>query len=248
MNNRGNSTVAPFDRDAVANAGYLYTTGARLSSQMANRRLTDAALEAVDFRGQRVLDIGCGDGTYTIELFDRGQPASICGVDPAHKAIAVARQKSAGRNIAFAVENACKLPYEADRFDVVHLRGVLHHMDQPEVALREALRVAPAVVIIEPNGYNPILKLLERLSSYHREHEEKSYGSRKLTRWIGEGGGEVYLRKWVGLVPFFCPDLMARMLKMVEPVWERIPLVRVFGCAVCVMVATRRDSDAGGGA
>ena len=246
MKKRADSTVAPFNRDATTNAGYLYTTDTRLSSQMANRRLTDATLDAVGFRGQRVIDIGCGDGTYTIELFDRGQPASICGVDPAHKAIEVARQKSSGRKIYFAAENAYKLPYAADSFDIAYIRGVLHHMDRPVDALREALRVAPRVLIIEPNGYNLILKLLERVSKYHREHKEKSYTSRKLDLWIRQIGGLVNSRQWVGLVPFFCPDWMARMLKTMEPVLERIPLVRVCGCAVCVMVAVRRDNSSEG--
>ncbi len=241
MKNPHDSTVAPFDRDAVSNAGYLYTTGARVSSQMANQRLTDAAMEAVSFRGKRVLDLGCGDGTYTMDLFDRGQPAYICGVDPAQKAIEVARQKAAGRTIEFAVESAYQLPFEKDHFDIAHLRGVLHHMDRPEVAVREALRVASTVVIIEPNGYNPVLKLLERLSSYHREHEEKSYPSHKLKLWIEEAGGEVRSQQWAGLVPFFCPDPMARLLKVVEPLCERLPLFRLLSCAVCVLVAVRRE-------
>ena len=243
MSRNIDSTVVPFDRDATRNAGYLYTTGARLSSQLANSRLTDAALEAVSFRGKRVLDVGCGDGTYTIELFNRGQSASICGVDPARKAIEVARQKAAGRDISFAVEDACHLPFAADSYDIAHLRGVLHHMDHPDTALAEALRVAPTVVVIEPNGYNPILKLLERLSAYHREHEEKSYPPCKLDGWIRAAGGEIRFRKWAGLVPFFCPDPLARLLKTIEPAWERLPLVRACGCAVYVMVAGRRGQD-----
>lgn len=241
MNNKADSTVDPFNRDATTNAGYLYTTDAQLSSQMANRRLTDAALDAVSFRGKRVLDIGCGDGTYTIELFERGQPVAICGVDPAHKAIEVARQKASGRNVKFAVESAYKLPYVSDSFDIAHLRGVLHHMDRPVDALREALRVAPLIVIIEPNGYSPILKLLECVSRYHREHKEKSYGYLKLDRWVQDNGGFVKSRQWVGLVPFFMPALFAKGLKKIEPVFERLPLIRVCGCAVYVMVAVRRD-------
>ena len=244
-NTQTDSTVDPFDRDAASNAGYLYTTGARLSSQMANQRLTAAALEAISFHGKRVLDIGCGDGTYTIELFDRGQPARICGVDPAQKAIEVARQKAESRPIEFAVEDACKLPHAADSFDIAHLRGVLHHMERPADAIREALRVAPRIVIIEPNGYNPILKLLERGSRYHREHEEKSYAPRQLDLWIEQMGGRVQSRKWAGLVPFFCPDPAARLLKRVEPVLEKIPLARACSCAVYVVVAVRRDQREG---
>jgi ubiquinone/menaquinone biosynthesis C-methylase UbiE len=233
------STVAPFNRDVAANAGYLYTTGSQLSSQIANRRLTDAALEAADFGGKRVIDIGCGDGTYTIDLFQRGRPASICGVDPAQKAIDVARQKANGLAIQFAPESAYNLPHSNNSFDVAHLRGVLHHMDRPVDALREALRVAPQIVVIEPNGYNLVLKLMEKMSRYHREHEEKSYAAFQLDRWVRDIGGAVTWRRWVGLVPFFCSDGAARFLKKIEPVLESTPLLRACGCAVYVMVATR---------
>ena len=188
-----------------------------------------------DIRGQRVIDIGCGDGTYTIELFERGQPASICGVDLAQQAIEVARQKASGRNIQFAVESAYGLPYASNSFDVACLRGVLHHTDRPMDALREALRVAPLVVIIEPNGYNPVLKVLERVSSYHREHREKSYSPRKLDRWVYDLCGCVQKRKWVGLVPMFCPDWMARVLKAVEPYFEEFPCIRCLACGQYVL-------------
>jgi len=239
MKQQTDSTVEPFNHDVVRNRGYLYTTDARLSSQIANRRLSDATVAAADFCGKRIIDIGCGDGTYTIELFDRGKPSSICGVDPAQKAIDIARQKAGGRNIAFEVQSAYELPYAANSFHVAHLRGVLHHLERPADALREALRVAPVLIVIEPNGYNPGVKLLERFSRYHRDHEEKSYPPMCVDRWIGAQGGTVEYRKWVGLVPFFCPDWFARAMKLIEPMIERLPLVNAMMCAVYVVTAIR---------
>jgi ubiquinone/menaquinone biosynthesis C-methylase UbiE len=231
--------VAPFNRDVAANQGYLYTTNASLSSFLANRRLTDAALAAVDFRGKRVLDVGCGDGAYTLELFDRGRPATMRGIDPAHEAVQVARRKKGDRPIRFDVQGADALPYEADSFDLVHVRGVLHHTDRPVDTLREAIRVAPTVIVIEPNGYNPVLKLLERFSRYHIEHRERSFAPVVLKRWVHGVGGTVRSFRYAGLVPFFCPDRMARVLKLLEPVVERAPLVRALSCAVGVYVIVR---------
>lgn len=241
MNHEIESNVDTFNRDITINSGYLYTTKAQLSSQMANRRLSDATLGIADFRDKRVLDIGCGDGTYTLELFERGKPASIHGVDLAQEAIKIAQEKVDNRNISFAVSSAYQLPYGANSFDIAYLRGVLHHMDRPIDALREALRVAPTIVVIEPNGYNPILKLLERFSPYHVEHEEKSYTSVKLDSWVKELKGNVTQRQWVGLVPMFCPDWFARSLKTIEPLVEGLPLLNTLGCAVYVFVATRSE-------
>ena len=236
-----------FGRDVAKNAGYLYTTNAQLSGQLANRRLTDATLAMVNLRGKRVVDIGCGDGTYTIELYDRGRPAGMHATDPARAAIEAARQRVAGRGIALAVHSAYELPYESGSFDIAHLRGALHHMDRPVDALREAFRVAPMLVVVEPNGYNPVLKLLERCSQYHVEHNEKSYAPLSLDRWVSSLGGAVTARQWVGLVPFFCPDWFARTMRLLEPFVEQLPLANVLACAVYIFVARRTGGSERGG-
>lgn len=236
----GKDDVDQFAADVAANQGYLYTTNARLSSRLANRRLTEAIFDVADFVGRRVVDIGCGDGTYTHELADLGQVGAIHGIDPAEEAVRVARSKAGPSGATFAVGSAYALPYGRDSFDVAVLRGVLHHMGRPVDALREALRVASTAVVVEPNGYNPALKVLERCSSYHVEHGEKSYAPRTLDRWVAGVAGTVEARRWAGFVPMFCPDWMARVTKLVEPVVEAVPVVRHVACAVYVFRADRR--------
>lgn len=239
MTARSHATVEAFERDAARNLGYLYTTNARLSSKLANRRLTEAALAATDFNDKRVLDVGCGDGTYTVDLFEEGHPRSIYGFDPAQEAVSVARQKISGRPIAFAAHDAYAVPLDSDSFDIAHLRGVLHHLDRPAEVLREALRLAPRLIVIEPNGYNLALKCVEKLSRYHREHGERSYAPSRLDRWVREVGGRVCARRFVGLVPFFCPDWLARALKSAERTIERAPVLNAACCAVYVQLVER---------
>jgi hypothetical protein len=113
-------------------------------------------------------------------------------------------------------------------------------MDRPREALREALRVAPAIIVSEPNGLNPGLKLFERLSPYHRQHGEKSYTPHTLDRWLKEVGGVISDRRRVGFVPVFCPDWVARVMKQIEPGVERIPFISAFASAIYVVVAARR--------
>lgn len=232
--------VESFAADAASNDGYLYTTNARLSSRLANRRLTDSVLAIAEFRGKRVLDMGCGDGTYTHELAELGGVAGIHGIDPAEQAVKVAKGKAGAGLTCFAISSAYALPYSDDSFDVAVLRGVLHHMGQPIEALREGLRVAPVLVVVEPNGYNPALKVLERCSSYHIEHGEKSYRPKTLDGWVADVGGVVQARTWAGFVPMFCPDWMARVTKLVEPAVEALPVARHVGCAVYVLRAVRQ--------
>jgi SAM-dependent methyltransferase len=233
-------TADVFNEDAIKNKGYLYTTNARLSSILANLRMTEAVCNIADFHNKKVIDIGCGDGAYTIELFDKSRPASVLGVDPAPEAVKIARTKINGRPLAFEVLSADKLPYDREAFDIACLRGVLHHGARPCEILREAMRVARTLVIVEPNGYNPGLKLLEKVSPYHRKHNERSFAPLHLRRWVKRSEGAVLAEKYAGFVPMFCPDVIARCMKRLEPVVEHLPLIRFFLCSVYIIVVTRK--------
>ena len=187
-----------------------------------------------------MLDVGCGDGFYTFRLWDMGRPRKIIGVDLASKAIEVANANKRDRAIEFHVADAHRLPYGDNSFDLVVLQSILHHDDNPLQLIREAFRLAPQILIHEPNGNNPGLKIIEKVSRYHREHNEKSYSSRRLSYWIEQAGGSVVRRQFAGFVPMFCPDGMARLMKLIEGVVERVPVVNTLGCAVQVLVAARK--------
>lgn len=233
------SGVAPFERDVASGGGYRYTTDAPLSSRLANRRISAASLAVAEWRGTRVIDVGCGDGTYTAELLLLGAPASIHGLDPAPAAVAAANRRSDDARLSFAVGSAYALPHADDSFDLAYLRGVLHHVERPRDALAEALRVAPVVVVVEPNGCNAGVKLLERVSRYHREHGERSYPPRRLNRWAEQGGARVTARSFVGFVPMFSSDRYARAAKRIEPVLESRRGLRELTCAQYVFTAVR---------
>ena len=104
--------------------------------------------------------------------------------------------------------------------------------------MKEALRVAAIVWVIEPNGYNPGLKFLEKFSRYHIEHQEKSYLPTYLDKEIEKMGGKVLRRKWAGFVPMFCPNWMAKTMKVIEPAVEAVPIIKHLGCAVYTFSAS----------
>ena len=112
-------------------------------------------------------------------------------------------------------------------------------MDRPFDAIREALRVAPTIILLEPNGYNMGLKLIEKASRYHREHGEKSYPPRGSIALSGDLGARVTYRSFACIVPYFCPDWFARAMKRIEPIVESLPLADRLGCSTYIMVATR---------
>jgi ubiquinone/menaquinone biosynthesis C-methylase UbiE len=234
-----NPYVDPFNEDVASNAGYIYTTNTRLSSRLATQRSTEILLEIAPFAGRSVLDVGCGDAFYTLQFWDRGRPRSLVGVDMAAKAVELANARKGARPISFEVGDAHALAYPSDSFDLVLIQSILHHDYDPLGIIREAFRLAPQIVIHEPNGSNPGLKVLERVSRYHREHGEKSYALGRITRWVEQAGGRVVAHKYVGFVPMFCPDPIARITKRAEYVVERMPFLNRIGCAVFALVAER---------
>ena len=236
--------VDVFNDDIEKFGGYVYATEARLSCRLANERSNSAISEIYDFRGKSVIDIGCGDGAYTVDLFSRCHPSSILGTDLADVAVSRAKEIAAplGKAISFDVVGAYALPYPDNYFDVSRIRAVLHHLDDPAAAVKEALRVATDIVIMDPNGYSPALKLLERISPYHRDHNERSHRGHDIDRWIQAAGARVISRKWVGMVPMFAPDWFAKTMKVVEPLFEATNAISRISCAVYVVSATKDRS------
>lgn len=227
--------ISQFNQDVKKTFGYLYTTKGKLSCKIANERLSIAIISVIEnIKDKSVIDVGCGDGTYTFELL-KHEPKNILGVDPAIEAIKIANiSKKKYKNIKFKVENIYSLSSLNEKFDLAIVRGVLHHLYEPLKAIEELLKIAKTIVVVEPNGYSPFLKLIEKLSPYHRKHEEKSYCPKQLDTWFEHHNGKIEKRLYCGLVPMFCPDIIAKLLKKIEPFVEKIPFINRIMCAVYV--------------
>jgi 2-polyprenyl-3-methyl-5-hydroxy-6-metoxy-1,4-benzoquinol methylase len=234
------ANVNKFSEDAASSGSYAYTTE-RLSAKLANLRMSRAFNELYPCRGKRILDMGCGDGTYTLELARAGA-VDVLGVDPAEAAVENARRKAeeAGvGNVRFMSGNIYDLDI-GERFDCTVLRGVLHHLPDAGLAIRKLASLSDHMFIVEPNGTNPVLKLIEKTSRYHIEHEEQSFTLNRIRSWLDKAEMRIVARQCVNLVPMFCPDWFAHLCKFFEPAIERIPLVRNVCCGQYIILAERR--------
>ena len=95
--------------------------------------------------GQRVLDLGCGPGSITLDLAAAvGPEGRVVGVDAAPAAIETARRAALERGddrTVFETGDAFALAYPEASFDVSHAHQVLQHLGDPVAALRELARV-----------------------------------------------------------------------------------------------------------
>jgi ubiquinone/menaquinone biosynthesis C-methylase UbiE len=104
--------------------------------------------------GPRVLDVGCGDGTFTRQ-FAKLHHGRLAGIDIRERKIEEARVAAAAAGVAIEFHNASAeaMPFADDSFDVVMFSNSLHHMADIDLALHEAVRVlAPGglIYIMEP--------------------------------------------------------------------------------------------------
>jgi len=227
--------IGQFNRDVAETGGYLYSDPERLSCRFATMRLVEAIGEITNLVSKRVIDVGCGDGKNSLEYL-RYNPSYLLGVDAAESAITAAKKRAKGaKNIEFRAVDIYNLDKIGARFDVAIVNGVLHHLYDLEKAIASLSIIADEVIIIEPNGYNPVLKIIEKISPYHVEHEERSYTLRRMRDYFLNKRGQTVGFFYCGLVPFFCPDSMAKILKAMEPAVEKTPLIKQLSCAVYVL-------------
>ena len=92
----------------------------------------------------RVLDIGCGPGTITVDLAARVPQGQVIGIDAARDVLELARLEADRRgqtNVRFEAGDAYHLAFADAAFDVVHAHQVLQHLSDPVGALAEMRRV-----------------------------------------------------------------------------------------------------------
>ena len=88
---------------------------------------------------KKILDVGAGDGLITSML-------GAVGIEYEDVGVKLAVEK--GINVIQG--DAYQLPFEDNSFEAVTMIDVLEHFDTPEIALREARRVAPILYVNTP--------------------------------------------------------------------------------------------------
>ncbi len=106
----------------------------------------------VPLENKRMLDIGCGIGTYVSQL--RRFSDEVYGVD-----VDPARVKEGGRSVpSLSVARGEELPFQDESFDTVLLHEVLEHVEDDRQTICEAHRVTKvggSIFIYAPNRLYP---------------------------------------------------------------------------------------------
>lgn len=126
--------------------------------------------------GERVLDIGCGDGKLTALIAARVPRGEVIGIDPSHTMIAFAHGHYGGHaNLGFAVADARALPMRKV-FDLVVSFNALHWIHDQEPVLRSIRNV------LQPYGCAQ-LRMVTKGS--RKSLEGVVEDARQAPRWCG---------------------------------------------------------------
>jgi 2-polyprenyl-3-methyl-5-hydroxy-6-metoxy-1,4-benzoquinol methylase len=147
----------------LAYEDYCYKPGRRVDRGHRTRKAFDA-IGLDRLKGKTILDVGCGNGKYSVLLALLG--ATVYGFDLSpvgvERAQALAAANGVGRQCHFSVQNALRMAYENDQFDILLLHEVLHHAIKYPNVKAEILRVLKpggTVVITESLYGNPMINL-----------------------------------------------------------------------------------------
>ena len=86
-------------------------------------------------KGEKILDLGCGDGQLTARIAAKG--ADVSGVDASPEMVAAARSRGVGSTVA----QAEKLPFGNGEFDAVFSNAALHWVRGQDEMMAEVNRV-----------------------------------------------------------------------------------------------------------
>ncbi|MFG2498825.1 trifunctional class I SAM-dependent methyltransferase/NUDIX hydrolase/VOC family protein [Streptomyces sp. NPDC048441] len=135
-----------------------------------------------------VLDLGCGTGSLSLLVAERGH--RVTAVDLSPRMVERAREKLSGYEAEVLVGDADEPPVEGRRFDVILARHVLWMLPDPEAALRRwcgLLRPGGRLILVEgvwgttsPSGI-PADRLIGALTPMvARLHTERLSGDARL--------------------------------------------------------------------
>lgn len=123
-------------------------------------------------KGQKVLDVACGDGLLLNALSQKG--AIVSGVDISEEGVKKCKEKGLDVSIVdIATED---LPFADDSFDVVTMLDVLEHLYAPEKLLKEATRVSKKYIIISVPNFNSLPARLQVLFGKVPENNRPNKG------------------------------------------------------------------------
>jgi len=176
-------------------------------------------------KNEKVLDLGCGVGTFSLEAARLG--ANVVGIDTSPVAIKVAKlaakRHHLQKNIKYRLGKITKLSFKSNSFDKVYWAGIIEHISKKDyfLLLKETVRVLKkhGQLILESPTNSHFLERLHDLNIIlkkditHIDYKDLDFVSYTLKK----DGFEIRVEKYL---PTHMP-----ILNIFESVLMKFPLI-----------------------
>lgn len=186
---------------------------------------------------EKVLDMGCGPGSFLYTLGETKKNVTAVGVDIASGQIEFAKReiqsKYPDERISFRTLTPGPMPFEAGTFDVVTCIEVIEHI-HPQLAMKllwDASRVLKPdgrLIITTPNYRSlwPLIEFaLEKLSpvKYHEQHISK-FTPNALVKFLEAGGFELVELETIFVLAPFLSGISPQLANLLNRLEKKLPL------------------------
>lgn len=141
--------------------------------------------------GEKILDIGAGDGSMADRVLNASKGAEIYAVEPNEKRVAAMRV--AHPAIKGSIARAERLPFPDSHFDKAYSTVALHHFADIDQAVQEVMRVVKpggSFVVLEVEPGSVLGRLFSFFGKLMGEHMTMMSQGQLLAR-LKAGGLEV---------------------------------------------------------
>jgi ubiquinone/menaquinone biosynthesis C-methylase UbiE len=142
----------------------------------------------------RVLEIGCGTGSFSLLIKRRQPDVEVVGLDPDPKALVRARRKAERAGVSIQLDQGFSnsLPYDQGTFDYVFSSMMFHHLKfvEKEKTLREVRRVLKQGALFAMLDFKKSESTVGRLLGglFHSNHVLKDNSENRILTLMAEAG------------------------------------------------------------
>lgn len=183
----------------------------------------------------KVLDVCSGTGRISGGLIERG--FNVVSLDLSRNMLLVRRRVSGYQPVNGI---SYELPFKSDVFDMVISIASLHHIaDREKIksTISEMKRITKKggyIVLWDHNPLNPYWKLIMKRVPQDTG-QERLIGVRELVAPFASGGYSYKVFK-KGLVPDFAPKGLMKLFKIIERLFECIPVLNLFAAHNVIVI------------
>ena len=197
------------------------------------RKMREAARQGGFRSGQRLVEVGCATGPYTLRL-SAEMGYRMTGVDISPRSIELAGELAAslgqGEEITYLQGDFERLAcLEDDSQDGLISFSCIRYVPDPLAGLHQARRVVQPggrVVVDFPNRFCPWFKYLKTKFGVNVHFEDRHFSAREVRDLFSEAGLEdIRLRK-ILFTPTITPKPLLPAFKVLDLVGERLPVLK----------------------